>query len=327
MNGLPFKEFYASVAKSQRILVVGDGRPDGDSLGASTAMYMWLKREGKTTRLFCVAPTPAGFSFLDGLAEQTNDPAVFDEPWDVVVTLDTGGLKHCGIDEHLKRIPVKPIIVDIDHHATNELFGDINLVDITACSTCEMVYRFFEFNNVSLDHKIATSLLTGLCTDTSHFSNSATNVKGMEAASVCFANGARHMDILRGVVRNKTVDGLKLWGTALERLHHVPELDMAVTYFTLEDVDGSPEGEEAIAGVSNFLNASLANIDIVLVLREKADGNVKASMRSYKRDISLICQKLGGGGHKKAAGFTVPGRITLKEGHPNIVEKVLECAV
>ncbi len=325
MNALPFREFHETLANAKRILVVGDGRPDGDSLGSSTALYLWLKREGKVTRLFCITPVQAGFTFLDGIAEQTNDPATFDEPWDVVVTLDTGSLKHCGIDEHLKRIPTKHTIVDIDHHNTNELFGDLNLVDTTACSTCEVVYRFFEANAVRIDDRMATSLLTGLCTDTSNFSNSATNVKGMEAASVCVAAGARHTDILKSIVHNKSIDGLKLWGLALERLYHVQELDMAVTYFKLEDVAGAPGGDEAIAGVSNFLNACLAGIDTVLVLREKDDGTVKGSMRSMSRDISIVCKKLGGGGHKKASGFTVPGPIVLSNGKPNVVEKI--CAL
>jgi len=324
MNQLPFTDFQNALTKSQRILVVGDGRPDGDSLGASTAMYLWLKREGKVTKLFCVTPPPSGFLFLDGIADQTNDPSIFDEPWDMVITLDTGGLKHCGIDEHLKRIPTRHIIVDIDHHNTNDLFGSINLVDTTACSTCEVVFRYFEFAKVHLDNKIATSLLTGLCTDTSHFSNSGTNSIGMQAASVCIASGARHSDIIKSVVHNKTIDGLKLWGLALERLHHEPDLDLAITYFQLRDIQNAPNGDEAIAGISNFLNAYLAKIDTVIVLHEKTDGNTKASVRSLNRDISVLCQKFGGGGHKKAAGFTVFGPIEIENNKPKLIEKIRE---
>lgn len=322
MNQLPFGDFHEALTNSQRILVVGDGRPDGDSLGASTAMYLWLKRENKKTKLYCVTPPPSGFLYLDGLAEQTQDATIFTEPWDMVITLDTGGLKHCGIDEHLKRIPSKYLLVDIDHHNTNDLFGDINLVDTSACSTCEVVFRYFEFARIPLNDKIATSLLTGLCTDTSHFSNAGTNSKSLSAASVCLGNGARHTDILKSVVHNKTITGLKLWGLALERLHHEPHLDLAITYFHLEDIQRTPNGDEAIAGISNFLNAYLANIDTVIVLHEKTDGNVKASVRSLGRDISILCQKLGGGGHKKASGFQFPGKIEVTNGRPNILDKI-----
>lgn len=320
MNGLPFKELYDSVAKIRRILVVGDGKPDGDSLGSSSAFYLWLKREGKTTSLFCVAPVPSNFRFLDGINDQTDNRALFDEPWDMVITFDTGSLKHCGILDDLGRLPGKPIIVDIDHHATNELFGQINLVDVKASSTCEVVYRFFEANDVMLDHQIATSLLTGLCTDTSHFSNSGTNAKAMEAASTCFANGARFMDILRNLVRNKSVPSLKLWGKALDRLKHVPEYDLAVTWFKREDFDEIPGGDEAVEGVSNFLNSACSGADVILVLREKSDGIVKGSLRSLKKDISRLAQQLGGGGHKRASGFAVKGKIEVQNGFPCIVE-------
>jgi phosphoesterase RecJ-like protein len=318
MNGLPFKELFDAVAKSQRILVVGDGKPDGDSLGSSSAFYLWLQREGKQTALFCVAPIPKNFRFLDGIHDQNNDPAVFDQPWDMVITFDTGSLKHCGILDFLPRIPTKPIIVDIDHHSTNELFGAINLVDTKASSTCEMVYRFFEANNVILDDRMATSLLTGLCTDTSHFSNSATNSKAMEAASTCFASGARHMDILKNLVRNKSVASLKIWGKALERLRHVPEYDMAITWFKADDLEG-PGSDEAVEGVSNFLSSACSGADTMLVLREKNDGLVKGSMRSIKRDISRLAQQLGGGGHKRASGFAVKGKIEVIDGIPRIV--------
>ncbi|MCE9585755.1 bifunctional oligoribonuclease/PAP phosphatase NrnA [Candidatus Uhrbacteria bacterium] len=318
MNGLPFKEVFDAVAKSQRILVVGDGKPDGDSLGSSSAFYMWLKREGKDTALFCVAPIPKNFLFLDGINDQTNDPLIFDQPWDMVITFDTGSLKHCGILDMLPRIPTKPIIVDVDHHATNELFGSMNLVDTKASSTCEMVYRFFEANNVLLDHRMATSLLTGLCTDTGHFSNSATNPKAMEAASTCFASGARHMDILKNLVRNKSVDSLKIWGKALERLRHVPEYDMAITWFKAEDLEG-PGSDEAVEGISNFLSSACSGADTMLVLREKSDGLVKGSIRSMNRDISRLAQQLGGGGHKRASGFAIKGKIAVTDGIPRIV--------
>jgi len=319
MNGLPFKELFDTVAKSQRILVVGDGKPDGDSLGSSSAFYLWLKREGKVTALFCVAPIPKNFLFLDGIHDQANDPAIFDQPWDMVITFDTGSLKHCGILDFLPRIPGKPVIVDIDHHATNELFGSINLVDTKASSTCEMVYRFFEANEVSLDDRMATSLLTGLCTDTSHFSNSGTNAKAMEAASTCYASGARHTDILKNLVLNKSVASLKIWGKALERLRHVPEYDMAITWFKHEDLEG-PGSDEAVEGISNFLSSACSGADVMLVLREKNDGLVKGSMRSIKRDISRLAQQLGGGGHKRASGFAVKGKIEVIDGIARIIE-------
>ncbi len=318
---------HDALQTAKRVLVIGDGKPDGDSMGSSTALYGWLKREGKEAKLFMAVPVPKAFLFLDHVHEFTMDDSVFDEPWDVVVSLDASAPGAGGFEMYFDRrgkarlAPTEgePFFINVDHHVTNTQFGHLNIVMTDTCSTCEVVFRFFEENGVLIDDRIATSLLTGLCTDTSHFSNAATNSKGIEAAAVCAASGARHADILRFLVKNKTVSALKLWGLALERLVFNPEYDAAVTYFTRADLDGIPGADEAVEGVSNFLNATCGGADAVLVLREKPDGTIKGSMRSLTRDISGFCKALGGGGHKKAAGFTIKGKIELKNGLPMIV--------
>jgi phosphoesterase RecJ-like protein len=310
----PLIDMYNALSKAKRVLVIGDGKPDGDSMGSSTALYGWLKREGKDVKLFMSVPSPKVFLFLDHVHDFTQDESVFDENWDVVVSLDASAPGAGGFEKLQPRLKPGHMFFNVDHHVTNTKFGQVNIVMVEACSTCEIVYRFFEDNCIALDDKMATSIMTGLCTDTSHFSNAGTNVKGIEAAGVCTAAGARHNDILKHLVLNKTVDGLKLWGAALSRLHHNPEFDMTATYFTLKDIEGVPGGDEAVEGVSNFLNLVCGEADTVLVLREKADKTVKGSMRSHSRDVSEVAKKLGGGGHKKAAGFTLPGHITLKNG-------------
>ncbi|MEK7473350.1 MAG: DHH family phosphoesterase [Patescibacteria group bacterium] len=313
------KIMFDALQKAKRVLVIGDGKPDGDSMGSSTALYGWLKREGKDAKLFMAVPTPKAFLFLDHVHEFTMDPSLFDEDWDVVVSLDANMPGAGGFADLQPRLKPGHVFINVDHHVTNTKFGHVNIVMVEACSTCEVVYRFFEENGIELDDRIATSLLTGLCTDTSHFSNAGTNVKGIEAAGVCAANGARHADILRYLVQNKSVSALKLWGLALERLVFNPGYDAAVTYFTRTDLDGTPGADEAVEGISNFLNATCGGADVILVLREKPDGTIKGSMRSLTRDISGFCKAFGGGGHKQAAGFTVKGKIGTENGQVRIL--------
>lgn len=314
------KDMYRALSQAKRVLVIGDGKPDGDSMGSSTALYGWLKREGKDVKLFMSVPSPKAFLFLDHVQDFSMDAALFDQDWDVVVSLDASAPGAGGFEALQPRLKAGHVFINVDHHVTNTKFGHLNVVMTDACSTCEIVYRFFEENRITLDDKMATSLLTGLCTDTSHFTNAATNPKGIEAAGVCTASGARHADILKHLVSNKTVDGLKLWGLALSRLHHNPTFDMTATYFTLKDIEGVPGGDEAVEGVSNFLNAVCGEADTILVLREKADATVKGSMRSHTRDVSEVAKTYGGGGHKKAAGFTIPGHIELKNGVAEVVK-------
>lgn len=315
--------FAALLRSAERVLVVGDGKPDGDSLGSSTALYQWLKDQGKTTRLFCATPTPSHFRFLDAIHELTTDVAVFDEPWDIIVTLDASDIVHCGISELVPRAKNassgRPTLVVIDHHATNKRFGDLHLLDTTACSTCEVVYRFLTSQNARIHSGIATSLLTGICTDTSHFSNAATNATGVQIAGELCSRGARLSDLLNHLLQNKTVPSLRLWGLGLARLQERAAYDMVITGFLTEDLKDVPKAEEAIEGVANFLNAVCSGADTICVLRDLGDGKVKGSLRSINRDISKLAQALGGGGHKKAAGFTVPGRLVETGGRIRLV--------
>jgi phosphoesterase RecJ-like protein len=295
------------VQQSKRILLVADGKPDGDSLGSSSGMLNWLLREGKDVSAFCAAAIPQAFSYLDNIHRYTNDPAIFKQSFDLIITFDAGDLRHCGIDQILPSAPTGYKLVDIDHHATNARYGDVNLVFTDACSTAEVVYRFLIANQIFIDDKIATSLLTGIFTDTSTFANAATTIEGIEAASALCAAGARKTEILNKLFKNRSLDGLKLWGLALSRLKEQKDLNIVSTYFLQSDIP--PGQEEAVEGITNFLNATCGQTDTILVLRELSDGLVKGSFRSAKRDISRLAKSLGGGGHKKAAGFTVRGKL------------------
>lgn len=308
MPSLPeFNRLHALVRNANKILLIADGKPDGDSLGSSSGFLNWLLREGKKAEAYCAAPIPRAFSYLDGIQLFRNDPDTFKEAWDLIITFDAGDLRHCGVEQLLPQVTSPYTLVNIDHHATNARYGQLNLVYVDACSTCEVVFRFLKAEEIRLDGAISTSLLTGVLTDTSSFSNSATTSPGMEAASVLTSAGARVNEIYHHLLQNKTIDGLRIWGLALSRLKYHKAYNLATTYFFAKDLGGM--SEEAIDGVSNFLNASCGEAETILVLRELTDGKIKGSMRSAKRDISKLAKLLGGGGHKKAAGFTINGRL------------------
>ncbi|MFA6429885.1 MAG: DHH family phosphoesterase [Patescibacteria group bacterium] len=312
-----FRQLFEAIQHANRILVIGDGRPDGDSVGSSTALVTWLLDLKKDVHTFCALPVSGTFGYLDNAYRFTTDPTVFEHAYDLIIICDAGDLKHGGIQDHLPRTPKGFTLVNIDHHATNARYGDMNVVFPEASSTCEVVYRFFEANNIPVDDRMATSLLAGILTDTGTFSNPATNAYAMDIAGKLIARGARYQEIIRRAFKNKSTDILRLWGLALARLQYNPTYDIATTYFFRNDY--AALGEEAAEGVSNFLNAVCGSADTILVLRETGDGMVKGSLRSIKRDISKLANLLGGGGHKKAAGFTIPGRLVEKDGRVMVV--------
>ncbi|MFZ6015701.1 MAG: DHH family phosphoesterase [Patescibacteria group bacterium] len=308
---LPYrlKQIHDVLVNSRRVLIVAHKKPDGDALGSTSALYSWLKREGKEPVLFCRDLPAKQYQYLDGFSAYTNDEKVFDEHFDAVIVCDSGDLVYAGVDELLPRLPAATKVINIDHHKTNQNYGDFNAVDVEATSTCEMVMRFFETNKIDVDSAMATSMLTGLFTDTSHFSNAATTPDGMEVAGRLIVAGARMTDITNHLLKNKELPILKIWGLALSRLRKNEEQDIAVTFVSNKDFEKFRVDPAAVEGISNFLQAVTGNAESILVLHDRCDGTVKGSMRSVSRDVSKIAKMFGGGGHKLAAGFTIDGAV------------------
>ncbi len=303
-----FADIEQRVRTASRILLVSDGRPDGDSIGSTVGFYHWVRTLGKTVHMFCAEPLPHALMTVDGAHDVTNDTSLFTQPWDLIITFDAGDLKHCGIDTLLPSTPTGYTLAVIDHHSTNQRYGDVNAVFTDACSTAELVYRFFQERGIPINDRMATALLIGICHDTTCFSNSGTTSAGTEAASALIACGARFLDVVNSIFKTKTTDGLKLWGLALSRLHHNKTLDVVTTYFLEEDLR-APGADEAVDGMSNFLNSVCGDTDTILVLKQAPNKKIKGSLRSVRRDISRVAKLLGGGGHKKASGFVIDGTL------------------
>lgn len=274
------------------------------------AVYNWLRDQGREAYAFCVDAPSSAYSYFPRIRDVQTNPETFqDDAVDLICVFDAGDLQYAGIEGYVAAMPKRPFIANFDHHVTNTNFGDANLVVTDASSTAEVVHVFFVANEVEVTKSMATCLMTGLLTDTSNFSNPATTVKSLEIASELLLKGVSIRDITRRLMRNKPVDALKLWGLALERLRWDEGKKIATTAIFHKDLDDHPVDDEHIEGLSNFLNRIL-KADVVLVLKETRDGMVKGSYRSAADvDVAELAKVYGGGGHKKAAGFTVPGTI------------------
>lgn len=304
------QRIFERLLAARRPVLVAHRKPDGDTLGGMMAVYAWLRDQGREAYAFCVdAPSPA-YAYFPRFREIQTSPETFhDEAVDMICVFDAGDLAYAGIDGYVAVMPKRPFIANFDHHVTNALFGDANLVVTDASSTAEVVHAFLAANGVEVTQPMATCLMTGLLTDTSNFSNPATTVKSLEIASELLLKGVSMRDITRRLMRNKPVAALKLWGLAFERLRWDAARRTATTAIFRRDLDEHPVDDEHLEGLSNYLNHAL-KADVVLVLKETRDGQVKGSYRSATDvDVAELAKAQGGGGHRKAAGFTVPGSI------------------
>jgi bifunctional oligoribonuclease and PAP phosphatase NrnA len=305
------KQIYTKITQAKSVLLVPHRNPDGDALGSVTAMMHFLRMVGIDHTAFCDTKIPTKHSYLPYFKNLRKNESVWsDQEYDLVIVLDSGDLKRAGIDKRLANLNYQPTIINIDHHPDNKNFGDYNLVIPKASSTTEIIYKFLKLNNVKIDSYLATCLLTGIITDTDSFTNSATTTTSLQTASDLIKSGGDINLIKELVFKDKPVNLLRLWGSVLSRLAKHGTHEIVYTYLTQKDLTDHGVDETEADGIANFLN-NLNDGKAALILKELPAGKVKGSFRTTRDDVdvSKLAGALGGGGHKKAAGFTAEGSI------------------
>jgi len=301
MKNLNYRKIHTKLLQANHILLVGHKRPDGDALGAVLAMYEYLVGEGKTVNIFTKDQVPSCYEFLPNSEKVSTDQGILNKNYDVVLFLDCANLERVGIDT--EKISAK-FTINIDHHP-NPLYADINIVDKTTSATCEVIYAFFKANNIAINRVMASCLLTGIIDDTGGFAHGVISANTMAITSELLDCGVKMIEVVNNLLRNRTMEALKIWGLALSRLKKNEELNLAYTYIDEKDLADHGVNEEATENIANFLN-NLGDAEATLVLKINAQG-VRGSFRTTgnKIDVSKLAGVFdGGGGHKQSAGFT-----------------------
>jgi phosphoesterase RecJ-like protein len=159
-----------------------------------------------------------------------------------------------------------------------------------------------------IDEDSATLLLTGLVTDTGSFQHSNTTPEAFEVAADLLDRGARQQEIIKHIYKTKSLATLKLWGRVLSKM--VSEGPLVYSTVTVQDLLDTGANSEDTGGIIDELMASTPGAEVVVLLKEKEPGFISGSMRApgHLADVSAIAGELGGGGHKKAAGFRIKDR-------------------
>lgn len=294
--------------KSQKILSISHKRPDGDTLGASCALYLAMKQLGKKIDMACIDDIPNRFNFLtdmDKVIKNFN----FRE-YDLIVVSDAGASYMTNYHKVYPDIFKGDVpVINIDHHASNDNFGSINIVDTKSASATVVLYKFFEFCGYRITPSMATALLCGIYNDTGSLMHSNTSVEVLEISGKLMEKGGKIYEVAKQLFRTTPISTLKLWGKVLENAH-INDEGVTLSVITWKDFQECGAGTDEISGVVDFLN-SVPGSKFTILLNEDEQGNVKGSFRTQRDDIDLaeLAGKFGGGGHKKAAGFTMQGRL------------------
>ena len=301
----------SKIRNFQNFLLMIHEDPDGDTLAATIAIFLALEGLGKNTAMVCKDPVPKPFIFLPGTSEIKQDILFGD--YEVIIIVDCGDLKRTGFPDRLKKFAkYTKNLINIDHHPKNDLWkiANLNFIDQSASSASEMVWEIFQKLEIVIDKDIATALLTGVYTDTGGFKHSNTTPKTLKIAAELLNSGAKLKQITHNVTLNKSIAAMRLWGVALSRINKNQELQIVSSVITKKDLEECGATLADLAGVVNLMNAT-PDSKAAILFYEVGEGLLRASLRTEKDniDVSKIAKLFGGGGHKKAAGFTIPGKI------------------
>lgn len=306
-----YLEAIGRIKAADNILLVVHARPDGDALASLCAMAEILELHGKNYGAYSHDEAPPEFSYLANFEKITNDKNALDFPgFDLIITLDCGQLSRTMLAQEISGRSKGQQVIEIDHHPKIQDYADLEIRDSGASSTCELIYGLADANRIEINKNLATAILTGLMTDTGNFFYNSTTEKTVKIASEMMKRGAKYPLIINNTWRNKSINGLKIWGLAMRRLFINPKYKIAVTVLTRKDFKKYPATEEEAEGISGFLS-NIAEADTLLVLHELDNGCLRGSLRSANKgkDVSRLAKRLGGGGHPLASGFILEAEL------------------
>jgi len=310
MKNRKFKIAKKKIEKANKILLTIHEKPDGDAVSSICAVIDYLEEIGVPYYAYSLSEIPETFFFLNHSDKIKNSKDYNFKEFDVVIALDCGSLARTNLGEEITNREKRQTVIEFDHHPKVDDFSDIELRDVDAASTTEVLYDFFTTNNIKINKTRAVCILTGISTDTGNFIYPSTSEKTINISSEMLVRGASLPNIIESTWRNKTLSGMKIWGRAIESLVINKKFNIAISVLTKKDIDECGVKDEELEGISGFLS-NMEGARGLLMLTESGDGYVKGSLRSSSDslDVSKLARTLGGGGHVKAAGFKIKGRL------------------
>jgi len=307
MDNHLFTKAYSKIKQSENVLIVAHEKPDGDAVSSACAVAEFLTLINKKFTIFTADAPTSQFDYLPHVEKFINHIDRFD--YDLIITLDCANRKRTALTTFIENKKSNQYIIEIDHHIQEDDYADLTIREDDAASTTQILYKFFKANKIKINKNIANCILTGIITDTANFFYPNTSPETINIASELMARGAKLPQIVEKTWRNKSLAAMKIWGKAMARLTINPKYNFATTFLTEEDL-GKDVNDDDLEGISGFLS-NLHDVKGLMLLREDKDGWIRGSLRTAdpKINISKVAQILGGGGHIKAAGFKLKGKI------------------
>lgn len=295
-------DFKKLIDKCETIGVASHLNPDGDNLGSVTAMVGMLNKLGKNVIYVLDDSIPSSFKFLPNL-NFSKSPEDIEKDFDLFIALDSSDENRMG--DNIKKIFKKSKhTVNIDHHFSNTKYADLNIVDDKSPATCEVLTRIFKTLDLGLNKEIATSLFTGLSTDTGSFKYSSVTSDTFLIASELFEYDIDINEVTVNVYQSRTRQKTDLLIRAMNSIEYFDDDKIAVVFVTKEDMEKSKAEKADADGIVEFVR-DIDTVELAVLLKEK-DDCIRLSLRSKSYlDCTKIASRFNGGGHVRASGGTI----------------------
>ena len=299
------EEFERQVQTAQTIAISGHMNPDGDCIGSCLGLYTYIVEQypEKEVTLF-LEPVQDKFSFLK-YADQITQEKKIDGPYDLFFSLDCSDTDRLhNFKGYFEEAKYK---ICVDHHFTNEGFGDLRFIVPDASSTCEVLFDMFDWDKISLE--CAQDLYMGIVHDTGVFKHTNTTRKTMETAGALLEKGIHSEDIIDRTFYKKSYVQNQILGRALLESVLFYDGKCIFTTVTMDEMEFYGVTGRELGGIVEQLRLT-DGVEVAIFLYQTGEEEYKVSLRSKKKiDVAAIATQFGGGGHVRAAGYTAKGSV------------------
>jgi len=293
---------------ARHIVLMTHCNPDGDGIGSQLALYHALQAAGKSVCMHNCDGVPRIYRFLEGSEQVSSGQKFTGAPPDVIVSLDCGARSRLGMPEAFFD---SATLINIDHHASNADFGDINVVDSRYCATGAMIFDLMCSMGSPLSTAAARAIYTAVLTDTSSFRLSNVTPDVHRLAAQLLAAGADPWEINIHVYESDSLAGIHLLTACLGTLELDHDGRSAWLHIDREMYEQAGADVEDTEGFIDY-GRRVRGVEIAVFIRpDAAPDTWKVTFRSKKTaDVSKLAAKFGGGGHVHAAGCRIRGSMS-----------------
>lgn len=297
------------IISSKDIYIASHINPDGDNIGSILALAHALKKINKNVHIIKTDIIPSDLNFLPGIELIKHYDL---ERLELLIVLDCSDIDRLG--EFKDLVGKANNTINIDHHISNTMFGDYNIIDDKASATGELVYNLISNMEIEIDKDIATCLYTAISTDTGSFMYDSVTDKTHEIAAHLIRVGIDKSNITINLYQNRSMQRTKLFIGSFSTLNTYGDNKIATVKVTQEMLDKAEAKMEDAEGIISFVR-DIDSVEVAVLLKEFKENEIKIGLRSKKYvDVASICATFNGGGHIRAAGCTIHENIDIAEG-------------